>query len=83
MTDGRIAATMFSILMAGENISTGFGLGLTGFLSDLADFTIAFFILAALNFLALPLIGVIFKKDVHWLGYSTNEIKAGLFSAFK
>ena len=64
MTDGRIAATMFSILMAVANIGTGIGLGLTGFLSDLAGFTITFFILAALNFLALPLIGVIFKKDV-------------------
>ena len=64
MTDGRIAATMFSILMAVANIGTGIGLGLTGFLSDLAGFTITFFILAALNFLALPLIGVIFDKDV-------------------
>jgi MFS family permease len=63
MTDGRIAATMFSILMAVANIGTGIGLGLTGFLSDLAGFTTTFFILAALNFLALPLIGVIFKKD--------------------
>ena len=62
-TDGRIAATMFSILMAVANIGTGIGLALTGFLSDLAGFTITFFILAALNFLALPLIGVIFKKN--------------------
>ena len=61
-TDGRIAATMFSILMAVANIGTGIGLALTGFLSDLAGFSITFFILAALNFLALPLIGVIFKK---------------------
>ena len=62
-TDGRIAATMFSILMAVANIGTGIGLAVTGFLSDLAGFTITFFILAALNFLALPLIGVIFKKN--------------------
>ena len=62
-TDGRIAATMFSILMAVANIGTGIGLALTGFLSDLAGFTNTFFILAALNFLALPLIGVIFKND--------------------
>ena len=63
-TDGRIAATMFSILMAVANIGTGLGLALTGFLSDLAGFTITFFILAALNFLAIPLIGVIFKKTL-------------------
>jgi len=63
LTDGRIAATMFSILMAVANIGTGIGLGLTGFLSDVTGFTTTFFILAALNFLALPLIGVIFEKD--------------------
>jgi len=61
-TDGRIAATMFSILMAVANIGTGIGLALTGFMSDVAGFTITFFILAALNFLALPLIRVIFRK---------------------
>ena len=48
--------------MAVANISTGIGLALTGFLSDLAGFTITFFILAALDFRALPLIGIIFKK---------------------
>lgn len=63
ITDGRIAATMFSILMAVANIGTGIGLALTGFLSDLAGFTTTFFILAALNFLALPLIRVIFIKE--------------------
>jgi len=63
LTDGRIAATMFSILMAVANIGTGIGLGLTGFLSDIAGFATTFFILAALNFLALPLIGVIFKQE--------------------
>ncbi|MCD6577766.1 MAG: MFS transporter [Anaerolineaceae bacterium] len=66
ITDGRIAATMFSILMAVANIGTGIGLALSGFLSDLIGFKDAFFILAALNFLALPLVRVIFgrnKKD--------------------
>jgi len=63
LTDGRIAATMFSILMAVVNIGTGIGLGLTGFLSDITGFTTTFLILAALKFLALPLIGVIFKQD--------------------
>jgi len=63
LTDGRIAATMFSILMAVANIGTGIGLGLTGFLSDITGFTTTFLILASLNFLVLPLIGVIFKQD--------------------
>jgi PAT family beta-lactamase induction signal transducer AmpG len=63
ITDGRIAATMFSILMAVANIGTGIGLGLTGFLSDWAGFAISFFVLAALNILALPLLKVIFAKQ--------------------
>ena len=62
ISDGRIAATMFAILMAIANIGTGIGLGLTGFLSDWAGFTTTFFILAALNILALPLLKVIFAK---------------------
>ena len=63
ITDGRIAATMFSILMAVANIGTGIGLGVTGFLSDMVGFMITFFILAALNILALPLIKIIFANE--------------------
>jgi MFS transporter, PAT family, beta-lactamase induction signal transducer AmpG len=63
ITDERIAATMFSILMAVANIGTGIGLGVTGFLSDWAGFRITFFILAALNILALPLIKIIFGNE--------------------
>ena len=63
VTDGRIAATMFSILMAVANIGTGIGLGLTGFLSDSLGFVLTFLIIAALNLLALPLIKRIFNKN--------------------
>jgi len=64
ITDSRIAATMFSILMAVANIGTGIGLGLSGFLSESVGFTYTFFIIAALNFLTLPLIRIIFQgKD--------------------
>lgn len=61
VTDGRIAATMFSILMAVANVGTGIGLGLTGFLSDTLGFITTFLIIAALNILAFPLAKVIFK----------------------
>jgi predicted MFS family arabinose efflux permease len=62
VTDGRIAATMFSILMAVANIGTGIGLGLTGALADSLGFVVTFLIIAALNILALPLIRMIFAR---------------------
>jgi PAT family beta-lactamase induction signal transducer AmpG len=62
VTDGRIAATMFSILMAVANIGTGIGLGLSGVLADSLGFFITFLIIAALNILALPLIRLIFSR---------------------
>ena len=62
VTDGRIAATMFSILMAVANIGTGIGLGLTGLLADSFGFVVSFLIIAALNILALPLIRMIFSS---------------------
>mgnify|MGYP000872890237 CR=1 FL=1 len=62
VTDGRIAATMFSILMAVANIGTGIGLGLTGMLADSLGFVVSFLIIAALNLLALPLIRMIFSS---------------------
>jgi len=62
VTDGRIAATMFSILMAVANIGTGIGLGLTGVLADSLGFVVTFLIIAALNIFALPLIWMIFSR---------------------
>lgn len=61
--DRRIAASMFSILMAIANIGTGIGLGVTGVLVDSHDYRITFGILAALNLLALPLIPAIFPHS--------------------
>ncbi len=61
VTDGRIAATMFSILMAIANIGTGIGLGLTGVLADSVGYNVTFLILAVLNLAAWPLINTIFK----------------------
>jgi PAT family beta-lactamase induction signal transducer AmpG len=62
-TDPRIAASMFSILMAVANIGTGIGLALSGGLVDSTGFPLTFAILAGLNVLALPLIPAIFGKN--------------------
>jgi PAT family beta-lactamase induction signal transducer AmpG len=61
-TDPRIAASMFSILMAIANIGTGIGLAVTGILVESLDFPVTFLILAGLNLLALPLIPAVFRK---------------------
>lgn len=61
-TDPRIAATMFSILMAVTNIGQGVGLGLTGFFADSFGFKLTFIIMALLNFAVLPFLPLIFGK---------------------
>jgi len=66
-TDTRIAASMFSILMAVANIGTGIGLAVTGLMVDALDYPWTFIILAGLNLLALPLIPLVFK------GKSSNK----------
>lgn len=62
LTDPRIAASMFSILMAVANIGTAVGLGLSGWLAETSGFTLTFAIIAGLNVLALPLLPVIFAR---------------------
>jgi len=61
-TDPRIAASMFSILMAVANIGTGIGLALSGSMVDAIGFSTTFLILAGLNLLAFPLVGLIFGR---------------------
>ncbi len=61
-TDPRIAASMFSVLMAIANIGTGIGLAVTGVMVDGVGYIWTFIILAALNLLAIPLIPVVFGK---------------------
>lgn len=61
-TDPRIAASMFSILMAVANIGTGIGLALSGTLVDSIGFGLTFIFLAGLNLLAIPLVGLIFGR---------------------
>ncbi len=65
VTDPRIAASMFAILMAVANIGTGVGFALSGGLVDAVGYRWTFVILAALNLLALPLIPTIFRRRDH------------------
>lgn len=61
-TEPRIAASMFSILMAVTNIGQGVGLALGGLLVDKIGYPPTFIVFAALNLLALPLLPVVFGK---------------------
>lgn len=61
-TDPRIAASMFSILMAVANVGTGIGLALSGGMADSLGYRAAFVIIALLNLLALPLLPLIFSR---------------------
>ena len=61
-TDARIAASMFSILMAVTNVAQGAGMALSGILSDSIGFRITFIILGVLNLLAIPLLPAIFGQ---------------------
>lgn len=70
-TDPRIAASMFSILMAIANIGTGIGLAVTGVLVDALDYPLTFILIAVFNLLAFPLIPVVFKK---------KSVEAGVLS---
>jgi PAT family beta-lactamase induction signal transducer AmpG len=60
-SDPRIAASMFSILMAIANLGTGVGLAMSGSLVDAIGYRWTFAAIAALNLLAFPLLSAIFK----------------------
>ncbi|TLN06637.1 MFS transporter [bacterium] len=64
LTDPRIAASMFSILMAVANLGTAVGVGMSGILVDTLGYRGTFAIIAGLNLLALPLLPVIFRKQI-------------------
>lgn len=61
-TEPRIAASMFSILMAVTNVGQGVGLALGGLLADKIKYPPTFIVFAALNLLALPLLPVVFGR---------------------
>ncbi len=60
--DARIAATMFSIMMAVTNIGQGVGMGMSGAFVDSLGYPTTFIIMAVINFAALPFLPVIFGK---------------------
>jgi PAT family beta-lactamase induction signal transducer AmpG len=62
LTDQRIAASMFSILMAVTNIAQGVGMAVAGLLVDASGYRWTFAVLAALNLLALPLLKPVFGR---------------------
>ncbi len=62
-TDPRIAASMFSVLMAVTNVGIGIGLGVSGATADSLGYRWSFALYAALILLAIPLIPVIFGKS--------------------
>jgi PAT family beta-lactamase induction signal transducer AmpG len=62
LTDVRIAASMFAILMAVANVGIGVGFAVTGSLVDGIGYRGTFLMLAGLNLLALPLIPMIFRQ---------------------
>lgn len=63
LTDPRIAASMFAILMAIANIGTGIGLGVSGSLVDSVGYSSTFIIIALLNLLGFLLLPIIFRKQ--------------------
>jgi MFS transporter, PAT family, beta-lactamase induction signal transducer AmpG len=62
-TQPSIAASMYSILMAVTNIGQGIGLALSGVLANKFGFPVAFIVFAALMFLVIPFMPVLFKKE--------------------
>ncbi len=60
-TDTRIAASMYSILMAVTNVAQGLGMFLSGSLSDAVGFVWVFVILGAVNVLSIPFISTIHR----------------------
>lgn len=61
-TDPRIAASMYSILMAVTNVAQGVGMALAGIFADKIGFRWAFVALTLFNLLALPLLPAVFKR---------------------
>ena len=62
LTDPRIAASMFSILMAIANIGTAIGMSVSGALVDNVGYRFTFLIIAAINLLGFMLVRGIFGK---------------------
>lgn len=64
-TDARIAASMFSVLMAAVNVAQGAGMALAGVLADAIGFRWTFAIFAALNLLVVPIAPLVFSAKAN------------------
>ncbi len=62
VTDPRIAASMYAILMALSNLGSGIGMAIGGKLSDMTGFRNSFLFFAAMNLLVIPLLPWIRKR---------------------
>ena len=62
-TKPAIAPWMYSILIAVNNVGQGIGLAVSGLLAKKAGFPVTFIVFAALMFLVIPFIPVLFKKE--------------------
>ena len=71
-TDARIAASMFSILMAVTNIAQGAGMAVSGILVDGPGYRWTFILLAFVNFIAVPLLPVVFTQSSKKVSISVN-----------
>ena len=72
VTDPRIAASMFSILMAASNVAQGVGMAVCGGLADAVGFRWTFAIITVLNLLALPFLPAIFGHATAPASLSTD-----------
>jgi PAT family beta-lactamase induction signal transducer AmpG len=63
LCEPKIAASMFSLLMAIANIGTAIGLSLSGALAEGIGFRLTFVVFAAINLAAFPMLPVIFPKN--------------------
>jgi PAT family beta-lactamase induction signal transducer AmpG len=61
-TDPRIAASMYSILMAVVNVAQGAGMAASGLMADTMGFRWTFVIIAAFNLLIVPLLPLAFGR---------------------
>lgn len=78
LTDPRIAATMFAIIMAFGNIGIGAGQPLAGMLVDAKGFGFLFIVLCLVNLASLPLVPLIFPSGASDSGERGAPQKAGL-----
>lgn len=74
-TDTRVAASMYSILMAVTNVAQGLGMFLSGSLSDGIGFVWVFVVLGLINLLSIPFINTIHEGKL--TGKEKESIHAG------